>query len=188
MQLDKIYKRNTNPNLYHEQECQHNCGSFALGVTGWYSPYITDDEVDEDSELWQYVESERASWIRELVLEGYDRWDIMETVTYRDFEFILKTCPWLRPIKEEEIDPKDRVIAYRLSLEIPSEPEEFDIEECGDFHFRVLIGGEWWEKNGACSVHKVINAYSENWEVDDWLVYDGPIMYAKFVEDTIPCG
>ena len=34
MQLDKMYKRNTNPALYYEQESWHNCGSFALNVKG----------------------------------------------------------------------------------------------------------------------------------------------------------
>ena len=181
MELDKLYKRNSNPKLFEEKQDDTNCGSFALNVTKWYTPYLTDD-TDNDDALWKYEEYEREQWVMEMLQEGYSREEIMEAVTERDFEFILKTCPWLVPIDESEIDTKDRVIAYRLSLEITDEPEEFDMDEYGDFHFRVLIDGEWWEKNGAGQVHKVDCPDAEIWEVDDWLVYDGPIMYAKFVE------
>lgn len=182
MELSKLYKRNTNPKLYEDEQVDTNCGSFALGVDGWYCPYIL-DELDEDDELWIYTEYERAHWIEELVYEDYDREEIMDAVIARDFEFILKTCPWLMPIEREEINEKDRVIAYRLSMEIPDERSEFDTDDYTDFHFRVLIDGEWWEKNGAGPVHKVENPDDdEDWVVDDWLVYDGEIRYAKFVK------
>jgi hypothetical protein len=185
MELKNLYKRNTNPNLYVEEENGHNCGSFALNIDGWYCPYIQsfEENISEDDVLWQYEEVERINWIEELVADGHDREEIMEVVTARDFEFILKTCPWLVPIDEDEIDSKDRVIAYRLSMEIPNELEEFDVDENMDFHFRVLIGGEWWEKNGAGPVHKVIDPDCDVWEVEEWLVYDGPIKYARFVHE-----
>ena len=181
MILEQLYKRNTNPKLYQENEYGTNCGSFALGVDTWYCPYIEDDDVDD--ELWQYTERERLLWIDELVQEGFAIDEIMEDITDRDFEFILKTCPWLEPISEEEIYNGGRVIAYRLSMEVPEEREEFDADNDMDFHFRVLIDGEWWEKNGACAVHKVDDP--DVWEVDDWLVYDGPIRYARFRDEEI---
>ena len=181
MELNKLYKRNTNPKLYEEDERGTNCGSFALGVEGWYCPYIEDDDADD--EFWQYTEQERLQWIEELVYEGYDREDIMLDITEKDFEFVLKTCPWLEPIDEKEINDTDRIIAYRLSMGIPSERDEFDADEDMDFHFRVMINGEWWEKNGATAIHKVINP--DVWEVDDWLVYDGPIKYARFRREEI---
>jgi hypothetical protein len=45
-----------------------------------------------------------------------------------------------------------------------------------------LKNGEWWEKNGAGPVHKVEEDEDEDgaWNVDDWLVYSGPIKYARF--------
>lgn len=181
MELNKLYKRNTNPKLYEEDEYGTNCGSFALGVEGWYCPYIEDDDVDD--ELWQYTEYERLHWIEELVYEGHDREDIMLDIIEKDFEFVLKTCPWLEPIDEEEINDTDRIIAYRLSMEIPGERGEFDADEDMDFHFRVMIDGEWWEKNGATAIHKVEDP--DVWEVDDWLVYDGPIRYARFRREEI---
>ena len=54
------------------------------------------------------------------------------------------------------------------------------MDDNGDFHFRLLKDGEWWEKNGAGPVHKVVGTDGENWEVDEWLVYSGPIKYARF--------
>jgi hypothetical protein len=95
----------------------------------------------------------------------------------------LKTCPWLTPIDEEDVYNGGRVIAYRLSMNIPDEREDFDVDNDMDFHFRVLIDGVWWEKNGAGPVHKVEYPDAEDWEVDDWLVYDGPIRYARFEEE-----
>ena len=183
MELNQLYKRNKNPKLYQENEYGTNCGSFALGVEGWYCPYIEDDNVDDT--LWPYTEYERINWIEDLVIDGHDREEIMEDVIDRDFEFILKTCPWLEPIDEEEVYDGGRVIAYRLSMEIPDGREEFDVDECMDFHFRVLIDGEWWEKCGATSVQKVEHPENENWEIDDWLVYDGPIRYARFRQEEI---
>ena len=179
MNLSTLYKRNNNPGLFYDEPDETNCGSFALNVTEWYYPYITSDSDSED--LWKYEEYERENWARDLLMEGYSREEVMEDITERDFEFILKTCPWLVPIDESEIDTKDRVIAYRLSLEVPDDLDDFDMDDSSDFHFRVLIDGEWWEKNGAGPVHRV-EQMNDIWEVDDWLVYDGPIRYAKFVE------
>ena len=183
MKLENMYKRNANPKLYEEEQDLQNCGSFALGVDGWYCPYIEHLDVDEDDELWQYEKRERICWIEDLVAEGYSRKSIMLDLIDRDFEFILKTCPWLTPIDEEDVYNGGRVIAYRLSMNIPDEREDFDVDNDMDFHFRVLIDGVWWEKNGAGPVHKVEYPDAEDWEVDDWLVYDGPIRYARFEEE-----
>ena len=187
MRLDTIYKRNTDPGLFLNKESETNCGSFALNVTDWYLPYL-EGSVGEDDELLMYEVDERMRFAYDLAQEGYSAMEIMEVITDRDFEFILKTCPWLIPISEKDAlsaDPKERIVAYRLSLEIPDELEDFDIEENGDFHFRVRIDGDWWEKNGASAVHKVEEAITDIWEVDDWLVYSGPIKYAKFRQEEI---
>jgi hypothetical protein len=105
----------------------------------------------------------------------------MEIILERDWEFILKTCPWIRPISKENIDPKDRVIAYRLMME-EVEPKEFDPDLNTDFHFRVLIDGEWWEKNGEGPIHLCDSFTDESpWE-NGSLVYDSLIKYAKFKE------
>lgn len=184
MILEQLYKRNTNPNLYEEQVNRQNCGSFALNIDGWYCPYIEEDkDIDEDDLLWKYTEYERLMWIEEMVREGQAREDVMNCVIERDFEFILKTCPWLEPINEDEIEDTDRVITYRLSMTIPDEREEFDVDNDMDFHFRVFKDGEWWEKNGNGPIHRVEDPDCDVWEVEDWLVYDGPVRYARFKEE-----
>jgi hypothetical protein len=143
-------------------------------------PYIVDKECPE--ELLQYSESEREEYVYSLFQDGYSIEEVMKAIIERDFEFILKTCSWLAPIKKEEINPTDKVIAYRLSIRPFEDLEDFDADADMDFHFRVLIDGEWWEKNGAGPVHKVTDTNEEVWIVEDWLEYRGPIKYARFKE------
>lgn len=184
MELNKLYKRAGRLlDYYGEDGIDYlNCGSFALDVDRWYCPYIEDDDdISEDDELWQYTETARREWIEELVQEGVPREEIIMEVLDRDFEFILKTCPWLEQIGAEDINKEDRVIAYRLSFELPSTPEDFSVEGDTDYHFQVQIGGRWWEKNGTCAVHKVPEPdVNEPWVVDKYLKYDGEIRYARF--------
>jgi hypothetical protein len=184
MELEKLYNRVRHPAIFYEKEelDNLNCGSFALGVDSWYCPYIDeDDDINEDDELWQYTETARREWIEELVQEGVPREEIIMEVLDRDFEFILKTCPWLEQIGPEDINEKDRVIAYRLSFELPSEREDFDLHSDTDYHFQVQIDGQWWEKNGICEVHRVPRPdANEPWIVDKYLKYDGEIRYARF--------
>lgn len=180
MRFETLYKRNSNPNLFADKEQDTNCGSFALNVTEWYTPYVFEPKEEE---LWKYDEDERAQWVYDMLQDGYTIDEVMDCLIERDFEFVLKTCPWLEPIEEEEIYDGGRVIAYRLSLQVPDDISEFDMDEDGDFHFRVLIDGEWWEKNGAGPVKRVEDP--DVWEVDDWLVYSGPIRYARFRDEEI---
>ena len=186
MQLETMYTKNIQPKFWAENKnnCRLNCGSFALGVDSWYSPYIDDDD-DLDADMWEYSYSDRKEWIEDMVYEGYDLYEIIEYVVERDFEFILKTCPWLEPIQKEDISNEDRVIAYRISLNIPEERLEFDADEDMDFHFRVQINGEWWEKNGSGSAHFVSNEIDEEpWENCEFLIYDGAIKYARFRKEN----
>ena len=184
MQINQLYIRNSDPNLFEKDRESTNCGSFALNVTSWYCPYLVDDEYIDDIDLSDYTEADRNSWAFELAQEGYTAEEIIELLIEKDWEFILKSCPWLVPIKKEEVQPTDRVIAYRLSLELPDNIENFDLEENGDFHFRVMIDGEWWEKNGGGPVHEVEDMNEEPWEATEWLVYTGPIKYARFREEA----
>lgn len=185
MELDTLYKRNNNPDIFYDKQLNLNCGSFALDVSEWYYPFIDDeDDVgDLDESLWCYTRYERTKYIEEMVFDGYDKDDIMSIIIDRDFEFILKTCPWLEPINEEEVYDGGRVIAYRLSMGIPKEREDFDVEACMDFHFRVLIDGEWWEKCGSCPVQKVPKPKREIWKSSEELIYSGPIKYARFKQE-----
>lgn len=178
MELNRLYKRNSDPVFFWEENHTYlNCGSFALDVLSWYTPYL--EYAPDDDEDW-YTEGERSRWIKDLLLEGHSRKEIMQDVLEKDFDFILETCPWLEPIEKEEISLNDRVIAYRLSMEIPEDIHTFDTGEHMDFHFCLFTEGEWWEKNGGCPIHPFRGDIEDPWIVDDWLVYDGDIKYARF--------
>lgn len=180
MRLDTLYKRNTHPNIYKDSPSVVNCGSFALDVDTWYCPYLEDDS-DLEEGVWQYTDSERRRFVYDLIEDGYSAEEIAEVLIEKDFEFILKTCSWLVPVKKEDITINDRAIAYRLSIMIPDDPADFDYDSDTDFHFCAFINGEWWEKNGESAVKKIgLKLDEEPWEVEDWLVYDGPIKFAKF--------
>ena len=187
MKYNELYKRNSNPDFWDTDEAENwcNCGSFALNLTTWFAPYLDESEIDDmdDIDAYQYSDNERGQLMEELLLEGYDRDDVMDIILERDWQFILMTCPWLVPIQREDIDKKDRVIAYRLMLE-DVEPTEFDPDANTDFHFRVLIDGEWWEKNGSGAVRYCGDfADEEPWRCETW-VYDSNIKYAKFREEV----
>ena len=182
MTLDTLYERNSEPNWYEAEEEFTNCGSFALNVIEWFAPYLIEgvnvDSIEDN--YWEYEEEERAKWIYDLIDRGYSRIEVMEALIDRDFDFILRSCPWLIPIEKSEISKNDRVIAYRLHMYWPENISNFFVDDDTDFHFRVQINGEWWEKNGSGPVHKVGELDEEPWEVNTTLVYDGPIRYAKF--------
>lgn len=183
MRYNELYKRNNNP-LYWEDNTRCNCGSFALNLTTWYAPYLYESEIDEmeDVDAYLFSENEREHFMEELLLEGYNREDVMDIILERDWEFILLTCPWLEPISKHDIGTNDRVIAYRLMLEEDVEPLEFDADLHTDFHFRVLIDGEWWEKNGCGPIHSCGTfADEEPWHCETW-VYDSNVKYARFKE------
>lgn len=185
MRFNELYQRNTTPTFWEEDNTMlHcNCGSYALNLTTWFVPYLSDREIErmEDEDAYLYDEYEREYYMTELIKNGHDRFDVMSIITEIDWEFILKACPWLVPITKEEINDTDRIIAYRLMLE-DVDPEDFDVDLHTDFHFRVRINGEWWEKNGGGPIHSCGTETDDfPWENDPW-VYDGVIKYAKFKE------
>ena len=189
MNYTTLYSRNSCRDFWEKDQKECNCGSFALNLTSWFVPYLYGDELDDedwdDAEIVRFHSDERDVLFESLVAEGYSKEEVMEVVIENDWEFILMTCPFLETISREEINEKDRVIAYRLLLDIPGEREEFSPDRDTDFHFRVLIDGEWWEKNGAWPIHRVFGGLTEDpWIYDDkgtLLVYEGPVRYARFI-------
>ena len=54
MQIDQLYIRNSDPALFEKDPINTNCGSFALNVTEWYSPYLIDDVyIDENGKQYK---------------------------------------------------------------------------------------------------------------------------------------
>ena len=162
------YTQNTNPQFWSNLHTECNCGSFALDVTSWFTPYDNNDD---------YTNEMRNALIQEMYDEGYSKDDILDTVLELDKAEILEECPWLEVISLEEAEPQDRVIAYRLYI-------DSDSLDCGelddDYHFRVRINGFWFEKCGQDPIRFCGAAADEEpWETR-YLVYDSDIIYFRF--------
>jgi hypothetical protein len=167
LKRNQTYKRIHNPYFWNQQNQKCNCGSFALDVSTWFTPYDNNDD---------YLEEDRTAIIRSLYQEGFSRKEIMEAIIQRDQEEILEACPWIEPILYDEISLEDRIVAYRIGIQFD---DWHEIDE--DFHFRVRIGGFWFEKCGEddirlCADQNVTNV----WYTDENLFYDSDIVYFRF--------
>ena len=156
MRFSDIYERNTRPDFYEGND-ECNCGSFA-----------------------------RTERLIEALEEGVDIYELLEATIDKDWDFILSACPWLKPIKYEDIEktaPNEQIIAYRLYIDPEQECSTWMIVDDMDFHFRTRIDGEWYEKCGGgpvCRLGADIDIL-EPWEGPEDIVYDGPIRFAKVV-------
>jgi hypothetical protein len=167
----KNYERVRDIRYWLENDPECNCGSFALGVDTWFAPYDNDDDYSAD---------ERESIIKELYDDCFSRREIMDVVLERDREEILRLCPWVEPITFDEIRPEDKVVAYRIYIRFDeySWPLD-DFDE--DFHFRVRIGGFWFEKCGIEEVKLCPDQHIRNiWQSSPGLTYDSPILFFRF--------
>ena len=169
MSVRKFFIRNHNPKFWRKERTDCNCGAFALDTPTWVSPY----DLDE-----QYTEQARQDLIQEMMDEGFDRETIMETILLADQEALLSACHWIEPVLKEEIQPQDRVIAYRLMLESDAF-HEGEIDD--DYHFRVRINGFWFEKCGQDPIRFCGTCADESpWQVTPYLVYDSEVIYFRF--------
>lgn len=170
--MKKSYKRITDKNFWRNLTSTtlplYNCGSFALGVDSWFTPYDISDD---------YTDADRMSMILDLYEDGYSIEDIEEIVLVRDQEEILHACPWIHSVLWNEVGADDVIVAYRIGID-----EDFlqdgDVED--DFHFRVRIGGIWFEKNGTDLIKRCanqdINAY---WDNSHHFNYDSDIVFFR---------
>lgn len=163
------YKRNKDPKFWTKERYECNCGSFALNVTSWVAPYDNDEK---------YTEAQRSLIIRELYEEGADKDTILRTIIELDQESILAACPWLEPVLPSEINNQDRVVAYRLSLDM-DELENGFLDD--DYHFRVRINGFWFEKCGQEEIRLCPDQdITHLWVMSKYLIYDSDICFFRF--------
>lgn len=194
MKIEELYHRNKKPvfdiaakdEIDFDTNYIYNCGSFALDVDKWFCPYIDEEELNELNEdglhddLYRFLEHERDCTWEELYLQGCTRLETIKCMLEQDWEFITRTCTWLKTITKDEIAPGDRIIAYRLHM-ADVDRENFDALDHTDFHFRVFIDGSWWEKTGQYPIQELGPELDEEpWDCGGGLVYEGPIKYAKF--------
>lgn len=167
---EEIYERTKDHSFWQEEQDCCNCGSFALDVTEWFCPYDNDE---------QYTEDYRKSVITEMYEEGFSMEDIFEAILELDVEAILAACPWIEPIDLTDATPEDRVVAYRLSIDEEELAAADDVDD--DFHFRVRIGGFWFEKCGCDPIRLCgTEAQTDPWVTSRYIVYTGPIKYFRF--------
>lgn len=141
--------RNYDPHFWEHQQPNANCGSFAFNVQNWFVPF--EDEIDGDT------------LISDMIEEGYDENDIMDALLAESARAMESMMPDnLKQIKSYEINalaPDTTIVAYRLGL---------SISDCGgydfDYHFKVRLNGEWWEKNGGYKAHPCELQDNEPWE------------------------
>lgn len=148
----------------------YNCGGFALQTYDWVTPY---DYEEETPDAWN--EEDRISFIEECISKNINHKMIIEEVLKRDTEYLLHKYPNLREISIEDYPINERVIAYRIGIDF----DGLDIfsDEDTDFHFRIRIGGVWYEKLGIGKVSKCVckNIY-DDWAPGDF-TYNSPIKF-----------
>lgn len=167
----QYYERNKDPNFWAAKNNECNCGSFALNVTSWFSPYDNDEE---------YTEIDRTQWMKDLCQAGKSKNEIEYLILERDAQEILKICPWIERVDYSEVTPDERLIAYRLKIEA-SDFLGTILDE--DFHFRVRIGGFWFEKCGSYDVKLCDNQdIFADWESTTDLIYDSSIAFFRYRE------
>ena len=164
------YERVKDKSFWQEEQGCCNCGSFALDVTEWICHYDNNE---------QYTEDYRKSIIVEMYEEGFAMEDIFEVILELDAEAILAACPWIELIDLADAMPDDKVVAYRLYID-EEELAAADVVD-DDFHFRVRIGGFWFEKCGCDPIHLCgTEAQTDPWVTSRYIVYTGPIKYFRF--------
>ena len=164
------YKRNRNPDFWKSNRRDCNCGSFALNVTSWFTPYAKEDDEE-------YSDAERMSTILAMYEENCSLEEIYDAILAFDTEAILKSCPWLERVKLADTKEGDRVIAYRLFINW-DDLEWGEVDD--DFHFRVRLNGFWFEKCGEEPIRFCGTAADEElWEIATYLVYDSEVIYFR---------
>ena len=162
------------PNLPQTAELDdYNCGGFALSTFDIVTPY--DDDFDEDCrtdtaiELMNRFESTR-------IVE-----DIMAEI---DAEYLLLRYPFLQRITSREADLmvqneskyKLTVIAYRVFFKFTKVDGNFQVDD-SDFHFKVYLKGQWYEKRGSGEVEKCARCALKPWRYEEDTIYTSKIIY-----------
>lgn len=165
------YHRTNDPDYWEVNRNNYylNCGSFALDIPELFCLY--DEDYDEYELVCDY---ENFLW------SGLSVDEAMDIALERDWDIVLSKCPWLASIELEDAADDDRVIAYRIGWIVDEEHQYGPCIEDADFHFRVRLGGQWYEKCGSGPVHlcKDQDIFSP-WTNGD-LTYSSQIRFARF--------
>lgn len=162
--------RNLSSQYWKKNQTQCNCASFALNVRGWWKPY-NESEIALDA------------YMRDICIHHSFK-ALPKRMLKKNVKYMLSCFPELTQVTFEEYKklPKDvDVIAYRIGFLYH---DVSDIEF--DFHYKLRVDGQWYEKRGGYPVSKCKLKAGQIWEIPfDDMVYDGPIVYFKKNKDDI---
>lgn len=150
----------------------YNCGGYALGTYNWLLPY--EDEDEEDS---------RCDFVYDLNTKGdYTNTDLANILLEQDVAYLLDTYEDLIDDLEslDLANEDDIVIAYRVC--VYNNNDWFDSTDVTtDFHFKVRIDGQWYEKQGNSQIKECELKPDEFWYIpgDDSIEYNSDIHYFR---------
>lgn len=165
-----LNKHNTR-NFFNTPIFDYNCGGFALGTYAWYTPYYNQEE--------EYSVEDRIADIQFCLDSGMDEEEILESLIETDSESILKDFPELVRIYEDDVyrlAANHKIIAFREGIEILANGGRGPLLTDQDFHFKIRIGGDWYEKNGEGEIMRCELHPDMCWVGAD-ISYSGPIVY-----------
>lgn len=160
-------------NQHNTPVAAYNCGGFALKTFNWLTPYT--DEVEDDDD--PYTEADREEYMQELFDYGGNTEYVEDRVTRADIDQILHRFKFLQQVRLEDTVPEDTIIAYRILIKYD---ENDEIIEDTDFHFKVRLGGFWFEKTGGGDIHLCQLDNDKPWVYESVdLCYTGPIYFLR---------
>lgn len=166
-----LYIKNRDPSFWNTPRENCNCGSYALDTCSWVVPYSEGESLINGV----YNVAARSKIFKDGIKNGIARQKILKDVLNKDVEYLLQVIPWIELTTPEALDNKSRLIAYRLAWR----GDEFSPD---DFHFRVRINGQWYEKHGWSMIQKCPAAeVGSPWGgIYDDYYYDSKIIFFRF--------
>lgn len=182
----------TRQKVYEADYGEFNCGGFALSELTWIKPYYDYDDdgcewdggdecngdcdtcchyIPDTDQFHNYDYTERKDTFMDAYEdEGYDI--AANQVVDLDVEYLCHCYPFLNVVNLDDVNDSDKIIAYRVYFTVDD-----DVVDDDDFHFRVRLSGQWYEKCGGTEI-KVCEFTEDPWKCGD-IVYDSKIVYLK---------
>ncbi len=177
-------------NLLKNNNEYYNCGGFALGLPEWVKPY-TDcnncpfeaqfksksiDDCDKICSQCEFSCYAREDLIEEL-FNSFDSQTALKIIVEKDALFLLNNYNFLKIIDINNCAPSDKIIAYRIFVTYDKESGCI-IDQ--DFHFRLKVDNEWYEKSGTLPYRKLdsneTTSFDQPWKIQG-MIYNSPIVY-----------
>ena len=111
------------------------------------------------------------TYIAISLIKKYPKEVVLDVILNLDILFLLHQFPFLTKCLHKDIKNTNRLIAYKIFL-------TFDDQKTklldSDFHFKIRINGQWYEKTGARSIYPTTNF--KVWKNGEY-IYDSNTIY-----------